>query len=106
MSELTKLTIAQARTKLRAKEFSAAELADAYLGAIARANPLLNAYIAVTPEKAREMAKASDAKLAKGEGGALEAFRWGSRTCSQPKVCIRRPAAMYSTASSRAMNRR
>jgi aspartyl-tRNA(Asn)/glutamyl-tRNA(Gln) amidotransferase subunit A len=77
MSELTKLTIAQARTKLRAKEFSAAELADAYLGAIERANPLLNAYIAVTPEKAREMAKASDAKLAKGEGGALEGIPLG-----------------------------
>jgi aspartyl-tRNA(Asn)/glutamyl-tRNA(Gln) amidotransferase subunit A len=77
MSELTKLTIAQARTKLRAKEIKAAELADAYLGAIERANPLLNAYIAVTPEKARGMAKASDAKLAKGEGGALEGIPLG-----------------------------
>ena len=54
MSDLTKLTIADARKKLRAKEIKAAEIADAYLGAIERANPVLNAYIAVTPEKARE----------------------------------------------------
>jgi aspartyl-tRNA(Asn)/glutamyl-tRNA(Gln) amidotransferase subunit A len=77
MSDLTKLTIANARTKLRAKEIKAAEITDAYLGAIERANPVLNAYIAVTPEKAREMAKVSDAKLARGEGGALEGIPLG-----------------------------
>ncbi len=77
MSDLTKLTIADARKKLRAKEITAVELTDAYLGAIERANPVLNAYIAVTPEKAREMAKASDARLAKGEGGALEGIPLG-----------------------------
>ena len=77
MSDLTKLTIADARKKLRAKEIKAAEITDAYLDAIERANPVLNAYIAVTPEKAREMAKASDAKLAKGEGGALEGIPLG-----------------------------
>ena len=52
MSDLTKLTIADARKKLRAKEIKAAEITDAYLDAIERANPVLNAYIAVTPEKA------------------------------------------------------
>ena len=77
MSDLTKLTIAEARKKLRAKEIKAAEITDAYLAAIERANPELNAYVAVTPDKAREMAKASDAKLAKGEGGALEGIPLG-----------------------------
>jgi aspartyl-tRNA(Asn)/glutamyl-tRNA(Gln) amidotransferase subunit A len=77
MTDLTKLTIAEARTKLRAKEFSAAELTDAYLGAIDAANPRLNAYVAVTHDKARAMAKASDARLAKGEGGALEGIPLG-----------------------------
>src|SRR5688572_10802636 len=77
MSDLTRLTIGEARTKLRAKEFSAAEITDAYLAAIERANPALNAYIAVTPDRARDMAKASDAKLAKGEGGALEGIPLG-----------------------------
>src|SRR5690606_10285970 len=77
MSDLTKLTIAEARRKLRAKEIKATEITDAYLAAINRANPVINAYIAVTPEKARDMAKASDAKLSKGEGGALEGIPLG-----------------------------
>ncbi|HVW57787.1 MAG TPA: Asp-tRNA(Asn)/Glu-tRNA(Gln) amidotransferase subunit GatA [Rhizobiaceae bacterium] len=77
MSELTKLTIAEARAKLRAREFTSTELTDAYLAAIDAANPALNAYVAVTHDKAREMAKASDARLAKGQGGALEGIPLG-----------------------------
>ncbi len=38
MTDLTKLTIAEAREKLQAKEFSAVELTDAYLAAIDAAN--------------------------------------------------------------------
>jgi aspartyl-tRNA(Asn)/glutamyl-tRNA(Gln) amidotransferase subunit A len=77
MSDLTRLTIAEARTKLRAGEIKATEIADAYIAAIERANPAINAYIATTPDKARAMAQASDAKLAKGEGGALEGIPLG-----------------------------
>ncbi len=73
---LTNFTIAEARTKLRAREFSALELTDAYLKAIESANSL-NAYVVTTPEQAREMAKASDAKLAKGQGGPLEGIPLG-----------------------------
>ena len=77
MSELTKLTISQAREKLRGKEITAAELTDAYLAAIDAANPHLNAYVAVTHDRARDMAGASDARLARGEGGALEGIPLG-----------------------------
>ncbi|NMG39149.1 Asp-tRNA(Asn)/Glu-tRNA(Gln) amidotransferase subunit GatA [Chelativorans sp. ZYF759] len=77
MTDLTRLTIAQARKALAAKEFSAVELTDAYLGAIAAANDTFNAYVKVTPDKARDMAKASDARLAKGEGGSLEGIPLG-----------------------------
>ena len=77
MSDLTQLTISQARAKLRAKEITATEITEAYLSAIERANPSLNAYIVVTGDKARDMAKASDAKLAKGEGGSLEGIPLG-----------------------------
>jgi aspartyl-tRNA(Asn)/glutamyl-tRNA(Gln) amidotransferase subunit A len=77
MTDLTRLTIARARAKLRAREITSAELTDAYLAAIERANPELNAYIVVTDEKARAMARASDEKLAKGEGGALEGIPLG-----------------------------
>ena len=73
---LTNLTIAQARAKLRAREISALELTEAYISAIEKAQSL-NAYIVTTPDQARAMAKASDAKLAKGEGGALEGIPLG-----------------------------
>ena len=76
MTSLTALTIAEARTKLRAKEFSALELTEAYLKAIEAAKSL-NAYIVTTPEQARDMAKASDAKLAQGQGGPLEGIPLG-----------------------------
>ncbi len=77
MTDLTRLTISQARQKLRGKEFSATELTDAYLGAIDASNDKLNAYVAVTHDKARDMAKASDARLAAGQGGALEGIPLG-----------------------------
>ncbi|HLA03540.1 MAG TPA: Asp-tRNA(Asn)/Glu-tRNA(Gln) amidotransferase subunit GatA, partial [Aestuariivirga sp.] len=76
MTDLTSLTIASAREGLLKKEFSALELTEAYIAAIEKAR-ILNAYIVETPDKAREMAKASDAKLAKGEGGALEGIPLG-----------------------------
>jgi aspartyl-tRNA(Asn)/glutamyl-tRNA(Gln) amidotransferase subunit A len=77
MTDLTSLTIAQAREALRERHFTAAELTQAYLDAIEAANDKLNAYIVATPEQALEMAKASDDKLAKGEGGALEGIPLG-----------------------------
>ncbi|MCG8447485.1 MAG: Asp-tRNA(Asn)/Glu-tRNA(Gln) amidotransferase subunit GatA [Hyphomicrobiales bacterium] len=76
MTELTKLTLAEARDGLKAKDFSALELTDAYLSAIEKAKAL-NAYIADTPEKAREMAKASDARLSNGSAGPLEGVPLG-----------------------------
>jgi aspartyl-tRNA(Asn)/glutamyl-tRNA(Gln) amidotransferase subunit A len=77
MSDLTSLTIAAIREALAARTFSALELTDAYLAAIDKANDKLNAYIALTPDKARDMAKASDARIASGEAGALEGVPLG-----------------------------
>jgi aspartyl-tRNA(Asn)/glutamyl-tRNA(Gln) amidotransferase subunit A len=71
MTDLTSLTLAQAREALRKKEFSATELAEAHLAAVEQARAL-NALVMETPERARAMARASDARLAKGEGGPLE----------------------------------
>ena len=72
MSDLTQLTLTEAVDGLKAKTFSSEEITRAFLGRIEAANPALNAYVAVTADKAMAMAKASDAKLATGEGGALE----------------------------------
>ena len=76
MNNPTELTIAAAREALKAKKLSALELTDAYIAAIEKARAL-NAYVAETPDQAREMAKASDARLAKGEAGALEGIPLG-----------------------------
>jgi aspartyl-tRNA(Asn)/glutamyl-tRNA(Gln) amidotransferase subunit A len=71
MSELTSLSLAAARDGLAKKDFSAVELADAYLLAIEKARAL-NAYVLETPERATAMAKASDARIAAGKAGPLE----------------------------------
>ena len=76
MSELSKLTLAAARDALKKKEISATELTGAYLAEM-EAGAALNAYVTATGEKALEMARASDAKLAKGEGGPLEGLPLG-----------------------------
>ncbi|MBY3116551.1 Asp-tRNA(Asn)/Glu-tRNA(Gln) amidotransferase subunit GatA [Rhizobium laguerreae] len=77
MSELTSLTIAEARQKLRAKEITATELTEAYISAIDAANGRLNAYIKITPDLAHVMAKNSDARIAAGKAGELEGIPLG-----------------------------
>ena len=71
MTELTTLTLAEARDRLRKKDLSSAELTAAHIAAVEKARPL-NAFVLETPEIATQMASASDARIAKGEGGPLE----------------------------------
>ena len=71
MSNLTSLTLKSALAGLADKSFSSVELTQAHVDAVAAAKPL-NAYILETPEKALDMAAASDARRAKGEAGALD----------------------------------
>ncbi|MEE9590815.1 MAG: Asp-tRNA(Asn)/Glu-tRNA(Gln) amidotransferase subunit GatA [Hyphomicrobiaceae bacterium] len=70
MSDLTALSIAEARDGLKTKDFSATELTQAYLAAIAAGNAALNAFIEVTANQALAMARESDKRLAKGSNGA------------------------------------
>ena len=76
-SDLTGLTLKAAREALAAGRVSAEELASAHLDAIATANPHLNAYVLQTPDKALEMARASDARRRRGEVGPLEGISLG-----------------------------
>jgi aspartyl-tRNA(Asn)/glutamyl-tRNA(Gln) amidotransferase subunit A len=76
MTDLTSLTLAQARDALRRREFSASELAEAHIAAIRKARAL-NAFVLETPDRARAMAKEADARLAKGEGGPLAGLPLG-----------------------------
>jgi aspartyl-tRNA(Asn)/glutamyl-tRNA(Gln) amidotransferase subunit A len=64
-------TLAEARDALKTKKISSRELTTALVKAVEDARPL-NAFVTETPEKALAMADASDARLAKGEGGLLE----------------------------------
>src|SRR5258708_29354965 len=70
MSELTSLTLTQARDLLRQREFSAIELTKAHVAAIREARAL-NAFVLETPEQAHEMAARAAAALTKDEGGPL-----------------------------------
>jgi aspartyl-tRNA(Asn)/glutamyl-tRNA(Gln) amidotransferase subunit A len=71
MSELTRLSLAEARDGLSAKKFSSVELTEAHVAATERLRPF-NAYITETPDHARAMAKASDERRAKGKAGPLD----------------------------------
>ncbi|MEO1192210.1 MAG: Asp-tRNA(Asn)/Glu-tRNA(Gln) amidotransferase subunit GatA [Pseudomonadota bacterium] len=68
---ITHLTLAEMRELLGKRAFSAKELTQAHLDAMESLRDL-NAFTCETPEKALAMAEAADARLAKGEGGALE----------------------------------
>lgn len=76
MTDLTSLTLAEARDGLANKSFTAVELTDAHLAAIEAAR-VLNAYVVETPDEARRMAQAADAQIAKGEGGTLAGIPLG-----------------------------
>ncbi|MGJ3263943.1 MAG: Asp-tRNA(Asn)/Glu-tRNA(Gln) amidotransferase subunit GatA [Salinarimonas sp.] len=76
MTDLTDLTLAEARDGLAKKSFSSRELTQAHLDAVAEARAL-NAYVLETPETALAMADASDARLAGGEAGPLEGLPIG-----------------------------
>ena len=76
MTDLTSLTLAEARDGLANKSFTSLELTDAHLKAIEAAR-VLNAFILETPDQARTMAREVDAGIAKGQGGPLAGIPLG-----------------------------
>jgi aspartyl-tRNA(Asn)/glutamyl-tRNA(Gln) amidotransferase subunit A len=85
MSDLTRLTLSAAVSGLKNRTFSSVELTQAFLSRIEAANPTLNAFIEVTAERALTMARASDDRLAAGDGGVLEGAPLGIKDlfCTQ-----------------------
>ena len=71
MSDLTKLTLKAALDGLAAKSFSAVEITRAHVEAVEAARAL-NAFVLETPERALDMARASDARRAAGNAGPLD----------------------------------
>jgi aspartyl-tRNA(Asn)/glutamyl-tRNA(Gln) amidotransferase subunit A len=76
MTDLTALTLAEARDRLRKREFSAVELTDAHLAAMERARAL-KAFVLETPDQARAMAGEADARLRAGQARPLEGIPIG-----------------------------
>jgi aspartyl-tRNA(Asn)/glutamyl-tRNA(Gln) amidotransferase subunit A len=76
MTDLTQMTLAEARDAVAAKKISSTEITKAFVDAVEKARPL-NAYVLETPEKALAMAKASDERIAKGAAGPLEGLPLG-----------------------------
>jgi len=70
MSDLNRLTIAEARDGLRKGDFTSLELTEACLSAIEGAGAL-NAFVHNTPERARQMAAAADSRIAGGDAPAM-----------------------------------
>ena len=76
MTDITKLTIAETRDGLKSKQFSATEVAKAYIKSM-EDNRRYNAYVLETPDVALEQAKISEAKYQNGTQGALEGIPLG-----------------------------
>jgi aspartyl-tRNA(Asn)/glutamyl-tRNA(Gln) amidotransferase subunit A len=77
VTDLTRLTLSEARDGLVKKSFTARELTQAFLDAAERANPHLNAYVTITAEAALAQAEESDARLARGDARPLEGLPLG-----------------------------
>ena len=76
MADLLSLSAVEARAALDAGEVSAPELTGAYLAAIEETGALNN-YVAVTADKAMEMAEASQARIKADEAGLIEGIPVG-----------------------------
>ena len=76
MTDLTSLTIAEARAGLANKSFTSLELTDAHLAAMEAARAL-NAFVLETPDQARRMAREADSKIGAGEAGPLTGIPLG-----------------------------
>src|ERR1700691_380121 len=71
MSELTAMTLSDARDAIRSKKISSRELTTAFVNAIEQARSL-NAFITEAGDEALAMADVCDRRIAKGEAGPLE----------------------------------
>ncbi len=76
MADLLSLSAVEARAALDAGEVSAPELTSAYLAAIEETGALNN-YVAVTVDKAMEMAEASQVRIKADEAGLIEGIPVG-----------------------------
>jgi aspartyl-tRNA(Asn)/glutamyl-tRNA(Gln) amidotransferase subunit A len=85
VKEVHAATAVELGDRLRRREFSAVELAQAHLDRVERLNPLLNAFLRTTPELALQQAAAADERIARDEAGALT----GIPVAIKDVLCVR-----------------
>jgi len=103
MSAIADLTIAEAGAALRSRSISSVELTQAALDRVDRLDPTLQAFIAVTRDRAMEEARQADRELAGGtDRGALHGIPYGLKdiydvagvaTTCHSRVCLDNIAA-------------
>ena len=77
MTDFSQLSVVEAVDHLRAGDFTAVELTEAYLAAAEDWNDKTNAFVLLTPDKALQQAKCSDEKIRAGIGGIIEGIPIG-----------------------------
>ncbi len=101
--DLSTLTIAQARKDLDAKKYSALELSQAYLDAIAKKDQGIHAYLEVWADSAQKEAKHADELIKAGKSQALTGIPLAikdnilieGRTCSSASKMLEHYKASY-----------
>ena len=91
MDEILRCSATQQALRIRQRRISSVELVQAHLRQIARANPLINAAIAVFPDRGLEEARRADEAIARGlAGGPLhgvpfsikDSIEWEGTACT------------------------
>ena len=88
MSDLTAMTLAEARDAIRAKKISSRELTGAFVKAIEERAAAQRLHHRSAANRRWPMADAADKRIAVGPDAARwKACRWRSRICSAPRAC-------------------
>ena len=67
MTDLTRLSASELRTRVASREISPVELTDAVLARAEKLQPVLNCFVTLVPEQARAAAQQAEAAVMKGE---------------------------------------
>ena len=99
MSELWRITVAEASDLLARREISSVELTDACLERIAEVEGQLSAFVTVTEDVARQQARDADRRIASGDGSPLTGIPMQVKdllcTAGVPTTCASRMLAEY-----------
>jgi Asp-tRNA(Asn)/Glu-tRNA(Gln) amidotransferase A subunit family amidase len=80
LEELAFLPVTELSELVRRRKVTSTQLTEMYLGRIARFDPVLQAVVTVTADRARAQAKAADAEIARGKyRGPLHGIPWGAK---------------------------